>query len=138
MGTVAYGNVAVTRASFLGEPYDLVQELGSTPSSVAHGGDCRSTEELGESFSIYGDAALLDLIPHIEVDDDIDPGLDDLGREVEVPPEIPPVKDTTPMMPTDETEKPAFRTFSSWLSGLAGRKNKKRREEDINEESNSG
>jgi hypothetical protein len=66
----------------------------------------------------------------------VEPEVVEVMPEDEVPPEIPPVKDEIPMMPADDTEKPAFRTFSSWLSGLAGRKG--RREEDKDEESNSG
>lgn len=53
----------------------------------------------------------------------------------EIPPEIPPVKDTIPLLSTDETEKPAFMTFSSWLSGLTGKKGKEERAEDKDEES---
>ncbi len=55
--------------------------------------------------------------------------------EDEIPPEIPPVKDTAPMLPTDEVEKPAFKTFSSWLSGIAGKGDKEGREGNKDEES---
>ncbi|MCK4594995.1 tetratricopeptide repeat protein [bacterium] len=55
--------------------------------------------------------------------------------EDEIPPEIPPVKDAVSMLPTDEIEKPAFKTFSSWLSGLVGKKGKEGREGNKDEES---
>ncbi|OGD72427.1 MAG: hypothetical protein A2Y64_04990 [Candidatus Coatesbacteria bacterium RBG_13_66_14] len=60
----------------------------------------------------------------------VEPETVEVMPENEVPPEIPPVKDTAPFIPIEETHKPAFKTFSSWLSGMAGPKDEEVEEED--------
>jgi len=60
----------------------------------------------------------------------VEPETVEVMPEDEVPPEIPPVKDAAPFIPVEETKKPAFKTFSSWLSGMAGRKDEEVEEED--------
>jgi len=64
----------------------------------------------------------------------VEPESVEVMPEDEVPPEIPPVKDEAPFIPTEESQKPAFKTFSSWLSGMAGRKDEEVGEEDKGEE----
>ncbi len=60
----------------------------------------------------------------------VEPETVEVMPEDEVPPEIPPIKDTAPFIPIEETKKPAFKTFSSWLSGMAGPKDEEVEEED--------
>jgi len=60
----------------------------------------------------------------------VEPETVEVMSEDEVPPEIPPVRSTAPVIPTEESHKPAFKTFSSWLSGMAGRKDEEVEEED--------
>ncbi|MCX7022923.1 MAG: tetratricopeptide repeat protein [bacterium] len=64
----------------------------------------------------------------------VEPETVEVMPEDEVPPEIPPVKDMAPIIPTEESDKPAFKTFSSWLSGMSGRKDEEVGEEDKGEE----
>jgi hypothetical protein len=119
-----------------------VTDKGSRQPAPKKGGVSPVAPEVGEEPPIKDSGGEPDI--NVEVPVPPPPNTEELSLvesesvevmpEDEVPPEIPPVKDTIPIIPTEESEKPAFKTFSSWLSGIAGRKDEKVGEEDKGDE----
>jgi hypothetical protein len=102
---------------------------GKAPPEAPKAGEGRPVRHAGDEPEIEVEVPVPPP-PNTEELDIVEPEAVEVMPEDEVPPEVPPVKDTAPIIPTEESEKPAFKTFSSWLSGLAGRKDEEAGEEE--------
>jgi hypothetical protein len=122
-------------------PLDIVDEhprkaapdKGRAPSEASKEGEEPPVRHAGDEPEIKVDVPVPPP-PDTEELAVVEPETVEVMSEDEVPPEIPPVKDTATVIPTEESHKPAFKTFSSWLSGMAGKKDEEVGEEDKGEE----
>jgi len=111
------------------EPRETVAEKDVVPPDPSKAGGEKPVRHAGDEPEINVDVPVPPP-PDTEELALVEPEHVEVMPEDEVPPEIPPVKDTAPIIPTEESDKPAFKTFSSWLSGMAGRKDEEVEEED--------